>query len=94
VRVPPLFKGTPRAVPDTNLNNGCLLEWVPFPVLISNGVWSEISLFTARTVVRGNFSSHSVEIKIRSMHYGNTDGNVKTVNIQKMIRCSHCNHGR
>jgi hypothetical protein len=46
--------------PNSNLNIGCVAISDGSPEFIKWGVWSDTSLVRARTVVSGNFSSHSM----------------------------------
>jgi hypothetical protein len=52
--------------PHLNLNKGSRLLVLVSPEFNKSGVWSEITLGKARTVVSGYFSSHSVVTNTRS----------------------------
>jgi hypothetical protein len=54
-----------NSYPNSNLNKGCVLVDVCSPEFSKREVWSDISLVNTRTEVKGNFSSHSMVIRIR-----------------------------
>jgi hypothetical protein len=60
------IKPTLMSHPNSNLNIGCVAISDGSPKFSRRGVWSNTSLVRARTVVSGNFSSHSVVIRTRS----------------------------
>jgi hypothetical protein len=60
------MKPSLRSHPNSNLNIGCVDVRDDSPEVSRRGVWSDISLVRAYTVVSGNFSSHSVVMRTRS----------------------------
>jgi hypothetical protein len=59
------MKPSLKSHPNSNLNIGCVTIKDGSPEFSRSGVWSEIFLVRACTMVKGYFSSHSVVTRIR-----------------------------